>query len=83
MVAEFSRLKKKSCDVSLKGEKEFYLFFSLSFYFLISKKIKMSSYSSSYQSSSGGGGGGSYSSSRGGGSYRDNRETSPRRSSRP
>ncbi|KAI7888525.1 YNL112Wp-like protein [Mucor mucedo] len=42
----------------------------------------MSSYSSSYQSSSGGGGGG-YSSSRGGGSYRDNRETSPRRSSRP
>lgn len=40
----------------------------------------MSSYSSSYQS--GGGDRSSYSSSRGG-SYRDNRETSPRRSSRP
>ncbi|CAO3614351.1 unnamed protein product [Mucor fragilis] len=46
----------------------------------------MSSYSSSYHQSSSGGGhsSGGYSSSRGGSSsYRDNRETSPRRSSRP
>ncbi|KAG1089865.1 hypothetical protein G6F42_019861 [Rhizopus arrhizus] len=46
----------------------------------------MSSYSSSYHHSSSGGGhsSGGYSSSRGGSSsYRDNRETSPRRSSRP